>query len=89
MMMARAREFIFRPTRHDLMLQRTCRLHSPPMPAFFTLMRSVVVLRVKDISAAILVQGACPTGHSACWADRLMALASLGSTPGLEVGFSA
>jgi len=27
--------------------------------------------------------------HSACWADGLMALAGLGSTAGLEGGFSA
>jgi len=28
-------------------------------------------------------------GYSACWADGLMALANLGSTPDLEGGFSA
>jgi len=29
------------------------------------------------------------SGYSACWAEGLMALASLGSTPGLEGGFSS
>jgi len=28
-------------------------------------------------------------GHSACWADKLKALAVLGWKPGLEAGFSA
>jgi len=28
-------------------------------------------------------------GHSACWANRLKALAGLGSNPGLQGGFSA
>ena len=28
-------------------------------------------------------------GHSACWPDGLMALAGLGSNPGLEGSFSA